>query len=76
MHQSGNYEYYLPATLFTRSDIGLSMHRYSSDLALFTQNLVDGKGLAGVSVQLLSEDGQQLQTVTTDADGYGRRANA
>ncbi len=24
MHQSGNYEYYLPATLFTRSDIGLS----------------------------------------------------
>ncbi len=72
MHQSGNYEYYLPATLFTRSDIGLSMHRYSSDLALFTQNLVDGKGLAGVAVQLLSEDGQQLQTVTTDADGYGR----
>jgi uncharacterized protein YfaS (alpha-2-macroglobulin family) len=72
MHQSGNYEYYLPATLFTRSDIGLSMHRYSSDLALFTQSLVDGKGLSGVSIQLLSEEGQQLQTVTTDADGYGR----
>ena len=63
MHQSGNYEYYLPATLFTRSDIGLSMHRYSSDLALFTQSLVDGKGLSGVSIQLLSEEGQQLQTV-------------
>ncbi len=69
MHQSGSYEYYLPATLFTRSDIGLSMHRYSSDMAVFAQSLVDGKGLSGIKVQSLSEDGQQLQSATTDEQG-------
>lgn len=69
MHQSGSYDYYLPATLFTRSDIGISMHRYSSSMALFTQNLATGAPLEGIQLQSLNDKGEIVETTTSDKQG-------
>lgn len=69
MHQSGEYDYYLPATLFTRSDIGLSMHRYNAQLALFTQDLMTGNPQEGVQIQSLNDKGEIVETTTSDKDG-------
>src|SRR5690606_13006808 len=42
MKEAGSYTYSNPATLFTLSDIGLSAHRYSNRLDVFTQALEGG----------------------------------
>ncbi|WP_286872319.1 alpha-2-macroglobulin family protein [Pantoea sp. UBA5035] len=72
MKQAGSYNYTLPATLFTLSDIGLSLHRFPGEMALFTQSLASGAPLAGVSVQLLDEKGKQLASGVSDDSGYLR----
>mgnify|MGYP002148072142 CR=1 FL=1 len=46
MRQAGTYNYSQPATLFTLSDIGLSVHRYHGRLDAFAQALEDRMGSA------------------------------
>lgn len=70
MNQPGNYHYRYPATLFTLSDIGLSVHRYANRLDVFSQSLENGAAQTGVEVTLLNGKGQLLKTVTTDSGGY------
>lgn len=72
MKQAGTYHYSMPATLFTLSDIGLSLHRFPTQLELFAQSLENGNPLAGVSVRLLNEKGQVLQSGTSDSSGHLR----
>jgi uncharacterized protein YfaS (alpha-2-macroglobulin family) len=57
MKQAGTYNYTQPATLFTLSDIGLSLHQFPKQLELFAQSLSNGAPLDDVSVQLLDEKG-------------------
>ncbi|ENM4675315.1 hypothetical protein AB7Y88_004075 [Salmonella enterica] len=42
MNQAGHYNYSNAATLFTLSDIGVSVHRYHNRLDIFTQSLENG----------------------------------
>lgn len=72
MKQAGTYNYTQPATLFTLSDIGLSLHRFPAQLELFAQSLATGTPLAQVSVQLLDEKGQVLASGSSDRHGYLR----
>ncbi|WP_249678042.1 alpha-2-macroglobulin family protein [Pseudomonas abieticivorans] len=70
MRASGTYSYSNPATLFTLSDIGLSVHRYQSRLDVFTQALEGGKAMAGVNLELLDGEGRVLGQGKTDSDGH------
>ncbi|MGK3125732.1 alpha-2-macroglobulin [Candidatus Pantoea formicae] len=72
MKQAGTYNYTQPATLFTLSDIGLSLHSFPDQLELFTQSLASGAPLDDVNVQLLDEKGQQLASGTSDSNGHLR----
>ncbi|MBK0098641.1 alpha-2-macroglobulin family protein [Erwinia sp. S63] len=72
MKQAGTYNYTQPATLFTLSDIGLSLHSFPDQLELFTQSLATGAPLDDVNVQLLDEKGQQLASGTSDSNGHLR----
>ena len=69
MHQAGSYDYTVPASLFTKSDIGVSMHRYHSSMTLLTQNLSTGEKLSGIQIQALNDKGEIVQTVESDDDG-------
>ncbi|KPW14352.1 Alpha-2-macroglobulin, partial [Pseudomonas syringae pv. aceris] len=55
---SGTYSYSQPATLLTLSDIGLSVHRYSNRLDVFTQALEGGKALSDISVDVYDDNGK------------------
>ena len=72
MKQAGTYNYTQPATLFTLSDIGLSLHQFPEQLELFAQSLTNGAPLGDVSVQLLDEKGKQLASGTSDSNGHLR----
>ena len=72
MKQAGTYNYTQPATLFTLSDIGLSLHSFPDQLELFTQSLANGAPLDDVNVQLLDEKGQQLASGISDSNGHLR----
>ena len=72
MKQAGTYNYTQPATLFTLSDIGLSLHSFPDQLELFTQSLASGAPLDDVNLQLLDEKGQQLASGTSDSQGHLR----
>ena len=72
MKQAGTYNYTQPATLFTLSDIGVSLHSFPDQLELFTQSLANGAPLDDVNVQLLDEKGQQLASGTSDSNGHLR----
>nr|WP_154926895.1 alpha-2-macroglobulin [Pantoea agglomerans] len=72
MKQAGTYRYSQPATLFTLSDIGLSLHRFPTQFELFAQSLANGQPLSGVSVRLLDAKGQVLQSGTSDNTGHLR----
>lgn len=72
MKQAGSYQYTLPATLFTLSDIGLSLHRFPGEMVLFTQSLASGAPLTDVNVQLLDETGKQLASGVSDNSGHLR----
>ncbi|RPE02287.1 alpha-2-macroglobulin family protein [Candidatus Pantoea deserta] len=74
MKQAGTYQYTLPATLFTLSDIGLSLHRFPDEMTLFTQSLASGAPLSDVKVQLLDEKGRTLASGISDSNGYLRLA--
>lgn len=70
MRASGTYDYAQPATLFTLSDIGLSVHRYADRMDVFTQALEGGKALGDVSLQLLDGKGRAIGEGKTDAAGH------
>lgn len=70
MRASGTYDYAQPATLFTLSDIGLSVHRYADRMDVFTQALEGGKALGDVSLQLLDGKGRSIGEGKTDAAGH------
>lgn len=70
MRQAGTYNYSQPATLFTLSDIGLSVHRYHGRLDAFAQALEGGKALSDVEIELLGGNGQVLASAKTDGDGH------
>ncbi len=72
MRASGTYNYSQPATLFTLSDVGLSVHRYSNRLDVFTQALEGGKALSGVDLDLLDHDGKLLGQGKTDSSGHAQ----
>ncbi len=74
MKQAGTYNYSLPATLFTLSDIGLSLHNFPTQLELFSQSLASGAPLQGVNIQLLDAKGQQLESGSTGSNGHLRLA--
>ena len=70
MREAGTYSYSQPATLFTLSDIGLSVHRYHGRLDAFAQALEGGKALDGVELELLGDKGQLLASAKTDDAGH------
>lgn len=72
MNQAGQYNYSQPTTLFTLSDIGLSLHRSQDRLDFFAQALETGASLADVKIELLDEKGVVLATTTTTADGHAQ----
>ena len=72
MRASGTYNYSLPATLFTLSDIGLSVHRYSNRMDVFTQALDGGKALDSVNVDVYDNDGKVVAQGKTDSDGHAQ----
>ncbi|MCX4063363.1 alpha-2-macroglobulin [Pseudomonas sp. S1Bt30] len=72
MRASGTYNYSQPATLFTLSDIGLSVHRYSNRLDVFTQALEGGKALNDVDLEVLDADGRVLAQGKTEKGGHAQ----
>ncbi|MCQ9425227.1 alpha-2-macroglobulin family protein [Pseudomonas sp. LJDD11] len=72
MRASGSYNYTLPATLFTLSDIGLSVHRYSQRLDVFTQALEGGKAQSDVNVDVYDNDGKVVAQGKTDGKGHAQ----
>lgn len=72
MREAGTYNYSQPATLFTLSDIGLSVHRYSNRLDVFTQALEGGKALGAIDLDLLDHHGKVLAQGKTDSDGHAQ----
>ncbi|CAD5107666.1 alpha-2-macroglobulin family protein [Zestomonas carbonaria] len=74
MREAGSYAYTQPATLFTLSDIGLSVHRYRDRLDVFAQALEGGKALADIELELLDSNGRSLGSGKTDKAGHAELA--
>ena len=72
MRSSGTYSYANPATIFTLSDIGLSVHRYANRLDAFTQALEGGKALSGVELELYDNEGKVIGQAKTDNAGHAQ----
>ena len=70
MNEAGHYSYSNAATLFTLSDIGVSLHRYHDRLDVFTQSLENGAAQSGVELTLLNEKGQTVTQTKSDGDGH------
>lgn len=75
MNQAGRYDYSYPATLFTLSDIGVSVHSYQNRLDVFTQSLENGAAQQGIEVTLLNDKGQTLSQAASDAEGHVQLEN-
>ncbi|MGO3741645.1 alpha-2-macroglobulin family protein [Kerstersia sp.] len=69
MQQAGSYQYSLPVTLFSLSDIGLSVHRYQDRMLVLTQALAGGKAQSGVEVSVHDKEGKVLASGRTDGHG-------
>lgn len=75
MKQAGTYDtYMIPATMFTLSDIGLSVHSYNDRIDIFTQALETGKVLKGIDVTLLDTSGNVVAQAVTDNSGHAQLA--
>jgi uncharacterized protein YfaS (alpha-2-macroglobulin family) len=72
MRVAGGYTYTYPATLFTLSDIGMSVHRYANRLDVFTQALEGGKAMSGVDVDLYNNAGAVVGQAKTDSTGHAQ----
>lgn len=74
MQQAGHYSYTNPATLFTLSDIGVSLHSFNQQVDVYTQGLEAGTPLADIDLQLLDEKGRSLVEGKSDAQGHAKFA--
>lgn len=72
MRASGAFDYSLPVTVFTRSDIGLSLRRSATGIDAFVQSLEDGRALPEVKVELVDGKGLSLGQGSSGADGHVR----
>ncbi|CNF16745.1 alpha-2-macroglobulin [Yersinia nurmii] len=72
MQQAGQYSYSIAASMFTLSDIGVSIHSYRDRLDVFAQGLEGGAALKDVALQLLDEKGQVLAEGKTDTQGHAQ----
>lgn len=72
MRRSGTFEYSLPVTVFSRSDIGLSVRRSAAGLDAFVQSLDGGVPLAEVRLELLDARGLMLAEGRSGSDGHVR----
>ncbi|SPY78090.1 alpha-2-macroglobulin family protein [Providencia rustigianii] len=72
MQKAGSYSYQFPATVFTLSDIGVSLHSYQDRVDVFTQSLAKGSAIKGVELRILDEKGQLVTKGTTDGDGHAQ----
>ena len=72
MQKAGSYSYQFPATVFTLSDIGVSLHSYHDRVDIFTQSLAKGSAIKGVELRILDEKGQLVTKGTTDGDGHAQ----
>ncbi len=70
MKQAGSFNYSQPATIFTRSDLSISLHRFPTRLDLFVQSVKSGDPQKGVMLQLLDEKGALLEKGYSDKDGH------
>ncbi|OTQ59018.1 alpha-2-macroglobulin [Gilliamella sp. A7] len=75
MNEAGIYNESNPATLFSISNIGVSVHRYKdAKIAVMTHGLDNGKPLANINLSLMcrKEDSKKCHTISavTDQDGY------
>lgn len=70
MNEAGHYSYSNAATLFTLSDIGVSLHRYHDRLDVFAQSLENGAAQSGVEITLLNDKGQSVAQAKSDGDGH------
>lgn len=73
MKQAGTYDnYMIPATLFTLSDIGLSVHSYNDRIDLFSQTLATGDALPDIDIILLDTSGNVVAEAKTDRFGHAQ----
>ncbi|NLC99266.1 MAG: alpha-2-macroglobulin family protein [Gammaproteobacteria bacterium] len=72
MRESGTYNYSQPATVFSISDIGLSVHRFHQQMDVFTQALSNGIALEAIDLRLLDKKGQLLASAKTDKQGHAQ----
>lgn len=73
MKAAGQYDnYMIPATMFTLSDIGLSVHQYNQRIDVFTQALETGNALSNITVTLLDNKGAVLAEAKTDKSGHAQ----
>ncbi|MFH6839339.1 alpha-2-macroglobulin family protein [Providencia sp. 2024EL-00732] len=72
MQKAGSYSYQFPATVFTLSDIGVSLHSYQDRVDIFTQSLAKGSAIKGVELRILDDKGQLVTKGTTDGDGHAQ----
>ncbi len=76
MNEAGIYNESNPATLFSISNIGVSVHRYkNANLVVMTHGLDNGKPLANINLSLMcrkNENSKDCHTISvvTDQDGY------
>ncbi len=70
MREPGTYNYSQPATVFSVSDIAVSVHRYRQQLDVFTQGLSSGLPLEAIKVRLLDKKGQELAAGITGKQGH------
>lgn len=72
MQEAGAYQYNNPVTIFTLSDIGISLHRYHDRLDVFTQALEGGQGIENVKIELFDAKGNALAQAKTSSDGHAQ----
>ncbi len=70
MRPSGQWRGTLPVTVFTRSDIGLSVRRGARTLDNFVQSLESGRALSNVKVELIDEKGLKLADGFSNGNGH------
>lgn len=70
MQAAGEYNYYHAITVFTLSDIGISLHKYGQRADLFIQSLADGAPKANVTLRFLDKKGQTVGKVVTGRSGF------
>ncbi len=75
MNPAGKYSYSNPATLFTLSDIGVSLHRYQNRFDIFTQSLENGSPQGNVTLTLMNRKGQPLGETKSASDGHATLNN-